>query len=1209
MADTVNTLLTGIENSKGDIATSIEGKGVSVPSGTKLAGMSALIDQISVMHGPSSSIDGNLAAFNGTSGDTLKDSGINASNLVTTQSKTYTGLIGTGNEYKNATFYFVNIMPDSWNKEWSIRYRIDANLDDGITPTNYEYFSSTHECFIAGSRGYYTSYAFFNAINHTSYRPIFYNALHETTETGFNNNYPHLIGVELTSSTNPTDTNYKRTIKITILATTNCTATLLDAPKIPSQSTRSDYTKISSTYYPNGADSNAPGYDWRGNLYANGMYETADDNSVDRLYYHNQWLTIGSLGLPGYSLFGFNSTGQVQAISNKNSSQSTGDAGIDTQRIYNSTGFDWTRPLLRWVSNGYYASGTTNLIHADKVNTFDFRYTDNLVNAASTNLTMVAGKDVYLRGTIGIDGLFFLAPITVTYNNANYQRVWTQDIPTTDDGYVYWLVGHCYSGNTATENRQDVRLYAENPLFWFKNGKFRGYDVDVVHTIGNEEIKGTKTLLDASLKFAKDMSVNTIDFGSLSLSNNNDFIVQSLMGNNLILRTTGSGSTKIGSYDQIVVSDDVGQYIGKTTFKQQTYDESMNSHTAYYNFPLNVDGNKIIATTDDIPELVDVPAIIDCGVLGNNAESAWWTVEKFDLLYNDTSTEVASSIVDIKSSIMTRETYNGYPALNFNVSGPSAIVYKNNNKIYGYSAASSSNFYIYRYGTNASIYNALLGANLSQTAPTASSIPIRYIKYATSGSNFASTTFYDQDDRVLVTSYNNYPTRIYTSGLQISNYVGNTNCVLYVPYATTSKEGVVTTLTQSFAGAKTFTDNTTIGTSSSAATLTIYNNITYPSQFNNTGLSVNSGYGQAQASKYIAGGEGSLASHATYDQTKIIYSTDYSYPGGFTDYELSFPSKSGTLALTNDVEDILMNLGDYLGYVNLGAGVSANGTTPTTESSIWTVEMFDAANALTSTTISYNFIGAGMSGTGAITRETYLGYPAINFNMSGPYYIVYKANNKIYVYSLVNTDSQGLRINKTGTASDLYTALGGHDSYDTTTHAFTAQSVLDIIPTRQYSTGLMIGYSKYDTQDNVYNLFVPYANNSQGGVVSGSSQSFTGQKTFTSKVIIGNPSNYSPTVVLDVGKTNSYGGGFSFYGSSAGSAGDITGYFDTSSSSYPEIKDIKQIVFHQGYGGSHAPDTYSTTLVSSSQPSANVTLTLPNTSGTLGFAIDVVDLR
>ncbi|MDV3427654.1 MAG: hypothetical protein LIR50_11640 [Bacillota bacterium] len=76
----------------------------------------------------------------------------------------------------------------------------------------------------------------------------------------------------------------------------------------------------------------------------------------------------------------------------------------------------------------------------------DFRYTDNGVANASTvtTLSLEARKPVFFRGTIGSDGLFYLAPLTVTYNSASYPRAWTQDIPTTEDGYVYWFIGYPY---------------------------------------------------------------------------------------------------------------------------------------------------------------------------------------------------------------------------------------------------------------------------------------------------------------------------------------------------------------------------------------------------------------------------------------------------------------------------------------------------------------------------------------------------------------------------------------------------------------------------------------------------------------------------------------------------------------------------------------------------------------------------------------------
>lgn len=53
---------------------------------------------------------------------------------------------------------------------------------------------------------------------------------------------------------------------------------------------------------------------------------------------------------------------------------------------------------------------------------------------------------------------------------------------------------------------------------------------------------------------------------------------------------------------------------------------------------------------------------------------------------------------------------------------------------------------------------------------------------------------------------NYYPTRLYTTGLQISGYSGSTNCQLYVPLASASQAGVVSTGNQTFGGIKTFNE-------------------------------------------------------------------------------------------------------------------------------------------------------------------------------------------------------------------------------------------------------------------------------------------------------------------------------------------------------------------------------------------------------------------
>lgn len=68
---------------------------------------------------------------------------------------------------------------------------------------------------------------------------------------------------------------------------------------------------------------------------------------------------------------------------------------------------------------------------------------------------------------------------------------------------------------------------------------------------------------------------------------------------------------------------------------------------------------------------------------------------------------------------------------------------------------------------------------------------------------------------------NFYPSRNYTYGLQISASIGTpSSCALYVPYATVSQAGVVSTEAQNFKGFKTFYDGIGINASNSSGTIT-----------------------------------------------------------------------------------------------------------------------------------------------------------------------------------------------------------------------------------------------------------------------------------------------------------------------------------------------------------------------------------------------------
>lgn len=400
------------------------------------------------------------------------------------QSKTYTGLIGTSNEWKNATFYFLTVRPVNWNKEWTVQYRLEAGLDDGITPSNYQYFTSQHECYLSGRQGVYTAYSNFNSISSTDYRTIYYHINQRTTEAGYNAGNGHKIGIDLTSAKEPINTSYKRTIKITILNSENCTVTFNETPEIPSNSTRTDYTKLNSTYYTT-TEANSAGNWSRLNGYTNGLQETGDanDNTYNQLMMSNGYLVNGSyngstgLYIFNYNIIGFDKDGKALCISVPSSSATAASTAVNTARVYNTVGFDYNKGLMYTGQNTAYASGANmNISPRVAQSQLDLRYSDNAVASSSANtLGLVVRKPIYLRGTIGNDGLFYLAPMEVTYNSATYKRAWTQDIPTTEDGYVYWFIGFPYYNSSYPNSLYQINFYPDKQVFHFKDGKYQIY--------------------------------------------------------------------------------------------------------------------------------------------------------------------------------------------------------------------------------------------------------------------------------------------------------------------------------------------------------------------------------------------------------------------------------------------------------------------------------------------------------------------------------------------------------------------------------------------------------------------------------------------------------------------------------------------------------------------------------------------------------------
>ncbi len=188
-------------------------------------------------------------------------------------------------------------------------------------------------------------------------------------------------------------------------------------------------------------------------FYAQPYYNTNTDTTYI-LYYMNP--VAGTGGLKKYSLFMMIPDGRFSSF--------TTDDGQGTSKTKNSIGFVPGKIYYHWHSTSHAENGKCgNNCVAEAYGTVDLQYSGN------QGATIIAGQPVYLVGTIGSDGLFYL--------DGNWI---TQAIPTTEDEKVYFYLGLGY-GTTS------IHLEAVNPPFKYINGAFRRVDLDAL-TVNNHTV-------------------------------------------------------------------------------------------------------------------------------------------------------------------------------------------------------------------------------------------------------------------------------------------------------------------------------------------------------------------------------------------------------------------------------------------------------------------------------------------------------------------------------------------------------------------------------------------------------------------------------------------------------------------------------------------------------------------------------------------------
>ena len=450
---------------------------------------------------------------------------------------TYENYTCSAADVNNGYVYFMQVVPtsDNYYQPWYIRYTLDI-----VTATNQ--CQGKYDVYL-GSAGMTSHWIVFNRFYSSSYYPSYYHlmAWHSTAAKYANRETnPIRIGERIYSAYGTT--TVARTYKIRVWETVGCTVS---------------FPENIETYGSFYTDAKY-GYNSTFNSTSNGLIDQYDANTVTFTQQTNNYLVNATenngtgLRMLGYSLFGFDEDGNALAISVYSANQTSYTTGISEKgtRLYCTRGFDYTKGI-RYIStsNSFEPNANVNVSTLINVSGQDFRCTDNCIASSTANaLGMVLRKPVYLRGTIGSDGLFYLAPIDVTYNSKTYQRAWVQDVPTIENEngeYVYWFIGYPYYNSSYPNSLYQINLITQGELVWYKNGSVRPYVTDINATLDDIADGTNRKLSDYINNVVYDSTNSTINFknGNTTIASVDaaPFIVDGMIDNvSIVTPTTGT---------------------------------------------------------------------------------------------------------------------------------------------------------------------------------------------------------------------------------------------------------------------------------------------------------------------------------------------------------------------------------------------------------------------------------------------------------------------------------------------------------------------------------------------------------------------------------------------------------------------------------------------------------------------------------------------
>lgn len=346
--------------------------------------------------------------------------------------KTYTGVIGTANNAADGSLYFAKVHPDSYDGVWQVKLRINVTA-----PVLYQ---EVVEVTVSGRANAYMAY---DSVVHRSNSAlaIYYLNLYRAKQAGITAGKGHALGFGLRSSTNPTNASYARTITVEVLDQVNCSVQLMDT----------------AVKYANMDGTGSTNYEALTELGINAYGQNASNNT-NTSYSQQSPVKAGDNGIWGYSLVMQAADGRWNSIFTASSWNGTGTGksrytgGFVLGRILYSSGAGQQTNASGTTATYYRYSPNVTTSTTWDVYPFDLRYSTNCAQ------TLVSYKPVYLVGTVGADGLFYLD-----------STWWTQTLPNSEDGKVYVYIGESYS-------TYQVYLASSHTALVYRDGGIKTYD-------------------------------------------------------------------------------------------------------------------------------------------------------------------------------------------------------------------------------------------------------------------------------------------------------------------------------------------------------------------------------------------------------------------------------------------------------------------------------------------------------------------------------------------------------------------------------------------------------------------------------------------------------------------------------------------------------------------------------------------------------------